>query len=254
MNKRFYIPILLIFYLGTVFTACKNDDDDFSQEESIGNVTDCVADGLYGNVKTIDETYYYNTQWLNDNSIKKGFIECKNTTTYTTSGYCKEIITYSNSISGFIQPSQKTTITIFDKKNRPLEQVSEYYSTEGTAKPMYIRTTYTYNDKEKEAIATEEHSNDGKKYTKTLIKIIYKLKDDGRIDYENYTVYGDSSLKSVIDTIPEDEPVYTYETVQEKDSHGNWIKQYNKATSNKSDDNEVTVLISNYIERIISYY
>ncbi len=253
MNKKFYLGLLLLGCILFTMNSC-SDDDDLTQSEMLKelteNATDRIADGLYGNVKTVDVMYYDNATW-SKSTIDKGSLARKQTITYSNAGYYQEIISYSPT-SNY---SSKMNIPKFDAKNRPLEKVYESYTYSdagiATISSSY-KYTYVYDDNAKEATATLIYSNDGINYFESSYKTVYKLKDNGRIDYDNYTDYYkiDESLRATTDVAPEYELIYKGDFIQEKDNQGNWTKQYNKYTDYYNE----TTSISNYAERTITYY
>ncbi len=254
MNKKIHFGLLTFVCILFTMNACSNDDDLTQSEmlkEITENATDRIADGLYGNVKTVDVMCYDSATW-NKYAIEKGSLTNKHTTTYNDAGYYQEMTYYWS--KGYT----KRIFTEYDTKNRLLERITEYYmySKDGVARiSNYDRHTYTYDDNAKEATATTARSVDGINYTEDPSVVVYKLKDNGRIDYDNYDVYReitDSSLRSITDVDTTQELTNSNQFIQEKDNQGNWTKQYYKYTNYYQVSEKIS--ISDYTERTITYY
>ena len=242
MYKQCMIGLAMVGMIG--FAGCK--DDDPSMEEQFSTVRDNYNDLLldpniswyvtmyepvYGKVKSIEETYYTTSWDATNKKVNVGDPNNRFLTEYNPAGFKTlektfELITPADSEVKKFRVRSSIEYTL-DSRNRQIEAVERNVTYEsGTSEVIFeefvtYKTTTAYDDAKKEATVLEYRWDRNSEEFTLISKTVYKLMDNGRIDYNSHTTYQKSETDDDMDKLS-----YSREIVTERDSHKNWIVFY----------------------------
>ena len=267
LYKKCVIGLVMVGMVG--FTGCGDDDDPSieNQFENIrNNYTDLllgfdvttygrVFEPIFGKVKSIEQISYHATWDAAADKVKEGDPSYKTFSQFNEAGFLTlskqfEPISASKKLREYNSIEYK-----LDSKNRKIEAITEIFvyenNTDETTSTKYIsrEAHTTYDDANKKATVLLYDRADKDADLILSSKTVYQLQENGRIDTNSYTTYQKSSETDGDDL---DRVTYIRKTVDERDSHGNWIVTYEIQEDHYNETPNLYVY--GYTKRTIVYY